>query len=281
MENGNGVTAVGDWCLWLYGVVEAGRLDDAQRESRGSGLDHVTFVRFQNLACAATKVLSSDYSGIPQGGPERVDWLAPRAMRHHQTLQSLMAFATVIPFKFGSICASLDQVRGILCAQCDHLTTLLTRLQGLSEWSVRIFADEKKVLQLLHDTDPQLQAVSALMASRSPGETYLLGRKRQNLASLLANARYLSLEQDAYDRLQHCAADVAASRRSFAQSEPSLIEVLSTAVLIDSQRFTELRNVLEAIEHDYTPLGVAAEASGPWPPYSFSGIEFQTVTEGN
>jgi hypothetical protein len=93
------------------------------------------------------------------------------------------------------------------------------------------------------------------------------------IRSIARSGPYLSLEQDAFERLQHCAVDIAANRRLFAKFESSRLEVFSTAVLVDDDRFDELQRVLEAVEHDYLQLGVAMDISGPWPPYSFCGID--------
>lgn len=55
--------------------------------------------------------------------------------------------------------------------------------------------------------------------------------------------------------------------------------ILNGAYLVSEGQMTVFRAELESLEKDYGDLGFSYELSGPWPPYNFVTIAFETSTE--
>jgi hypothetical protein len=54
---------------------------------------------------------------------------------------------------------------------------------------------------------------------------------------------------------------------------------LNGAYLMSEGQMTAFRAELERLEKDYNDLGFSYELTGPWPPYNFVTISFDTSTE--
>ncbi len=112
----------GETCLYLYGVVASHSIEPSRLRAVEDA-PGVFLVHAGNLACVASKVSVADYRDRPRDTPpnqpknqlgDHLEWLAPRVMRHHEMVRNLHEITTIVPFKFGTLCASASQVQEIL-----------------------------------------------------------------------------------------------------------------------------------------------------------------------
>jgi hypothetical protein len=256
-----------DW-LYLYGIVRRQDLDLSAVAGVESGRA-VRLVEDGELACAVSFVPSADYRQEAIGAHgEQLDWLAPRAIRHQQVIDYLRQAGTVVPLRFGTLCAAAGDVRHILEARRDLLLRLLTSFEGRDEWGVKIHVNADLIGQAI-ESDAADPAPAA-----SEGAAYFLRKKRQKLAQERTTVRLAELDAEIYALLLPCA--VEGRKRTCQNSDPPQVLVLNAALLVDRDQASALAEAVGRLEAQYQNYGLAAELSGPWAPYNFCGDLGQT-----
>ena len=268
----------GERCLYLYGVVASHSIEP-NRLRTVEDASGVFLVHTGNLACVASSVRVADYrdqsQDIPPNQPKNqlgncLEWLAPRVMRHHEMIRNLHEITTVVPFKFGTLCASASQAQEILQQLRQPLTRLLGHFDGREEWGVRVVVDQAATMRSIEEMAPELIALRKSAAEQSPGEVYFLQKRRQKLAAALVQELVFSLSDNIEQRLEKCAVQIVRNASVAGERDKSKLAVLSAAILINRNRLESLEAILEQVESECSRYGLATELSGPWPPYSFS-----------
>lgn len=253
-------------CLYLYGVTRNASLDLSGVKGIEGGCE-VWMVSGGDLACVVSPVPRAQYNQEEISvRSQELDWIAPRAVRHHEVLQHLRQAGVVVPLKFGSLCSSVNKVKEILRDERRSFLHLLHLFEGREEWGVKVYVNEALVIRAIENAEnghggPELRPASE-------GEAYFLKKKKRQLLSDQMSARLSALGDEVYEFLRPGAADGRKGPYS-GSSKPSQLVILSTALLVDQQQFADLRKRIEALEADCRSYGMTVELDGPWVPYSF------------
>jgi hypothetical protein len=191
---------------------------------------------------------------------EDLGWLEEVARCHHDVVYAVAAAGTVAPMRLVTICADDQSVRARLEAVYDDLSHALTRVQGRSEWSVKVYAPRQAT------PDP------AETARPASGAAYLQRKREQ--AVQRRSAGELSL-QTAEEINQTLRGSVAAAR-SLPPQDPRLTGrsdtmILNGAYLVPDEDGEGFRNLVERLAELHPALTI--EIKGPWPPYSFATLD--------
>lgn len=252
--------------LYLYGFVRpeigAAALPNAQAD--------VILVDDGDIACAASVVAAVDYHVPPDANTAalQLEWIAPRAWRHHDVLRHLHAAGGVVPLKFGTLCSDAHHVRDMLRRRGDSIRALLTQLEDKDEWTLNTRSDAELLSGVLRHTAPELVALAADIDRLPEGHAYFARKKLQKAISDAVAARLAAVTQGLHERL----ASAAISFTTSDQQRTSTIEGTSStlAVLVSRSRLTELETLLAELETVHADTHVTFELVGPWPPYSFA-----------
>lgn len=187
---------------------------------------------------------------------ERLEWLERVARTHDVVVRAVSSLATVAPLRLVTICSDEDSVRRRIDDLHDELVRALDRVEGRSEWSVKVYATPAE--------RPQVA-----VGSGEGGAAYLQ-RKRAEADQRRAVGRRMAAEAEEIHAA--LAAQSVASRRLEPQ-DPQLTGrtdpmVLNAAYLLpddDVEHFQVTARALRA-QHPGTEILV----QGPWPPYSFA-----------
>lgn len=174
-------------------------------------------------------------AGDGAGGGRRADmaWLGPRAIRHQEVIEPLMARGAVLPLRFGSLFRDEARLGAAVERQRDAVLTYLGQAAGHEEWVLT------GVLEASERPDPD-DASTAWQ----PEDEHELARWIDGLAR---------------------------ARRSLPRAQgPGPVTVLRWALLVPRVRLAELMQQLEEREGELLQRGLVLEARGPWPPYSFA-----------
>ena len=215
-----------------------------------------------SVACAATIVAGEAWLDEKAAAAESADWITPRAWRHHEVLRMLHATGGVVPLKFGTLCADVDAVKGILGRLREPIADLLEQFRGRDEWTLRTVVDEAVLSAAIQQGNPELLALQE--ASDLPaGRAYFLRKRLQKTTSELME-KYVDM---IHALLRSRLTGTGWRAMPVAAPHGARRTGIDLALLVDRALFSELERVLEELESEHS--GVTFELVGPWPPYSF------------
>jgi hypothetical protein len=190
------------------------------------------------------------------------------AHRHNQVIAAIHQQQAILPAKFGSVYARVEDVRRAVAEAQEALLAQLERVEGCDEWAVHVYTHRPVIERRVIAEHPRLRQLQQELASAPPGRAYFLQRELDEEHVAATDEVLHELAQAAYERLARWA--VAGQVRPPPRSTPTAhgeIEILRAAFLVrrtNADTFlAELRSCVE--ERD----GVYCEYSGPWAPYSF------------
>jgi hypothetical protein len=177
--------------------------------------------------------------------------LAAAAYAHHEVVFAAHHRAPVVPFRFGTVFSTREELVLRLAAQDALWLDSLQLVAGCAEWDLSVDVDPIRLRQSLRN---RLHSpVSAL----SPGRRYLLERTLdRDLPALVAersSALWARLLTEARS-IARCSVELASGHRAF------LIPHKMTKV------FSLLVEEINELE-----VGLRVTVCGVWPPYSFVG----------
>jgi hypothetical protein len=197
---------------------------------------------------------------------ERLDWLERVARTHDEVVRAVAQRATVAPLRLVTICADDESVRRRVDDLHDDLVRSLDRVEGRSEWSVKVYARP----------DPPAPAEAAEAGEAAgPGRAVeggaaYLRRKRAEADHRRATGDRLAVEAEEIHAA--LAAHSVASRRLQPQ-DPQLSGrtdpmILNAAFLLPDGDTASFDAAVRALSEQHRATEI--QVQGPWPPYSFA-----------
>ena len=257
-----------DTALYLYGFVSASVGDD---EAEAIGRD-VMLVPDDDVALAAAVVRARDYEPPPDGADpsQRLEWVAPLAMRHHDVVQRLHAARTVVPLKFGALCPDVDHAVTIVRRLHGPIAALLKRFAGKDEWTLNVRADRDALARSLKHARPGLLRLEQDAARMTAGAAYLARKRLQQLVADLIVEGCDALEERVWRRVADAGWEFTCGPRNTKDLSAGGVSVAHGAVLVGREQIAAVERILGGLETEHESIGVTCELSGPWPPYSFA-----------
>src|SRR5919199_5184714 len=110
-----------------------------------------------------------------------VEWLGPRAAVHDRVLTWGSDQAPVAPFPmFSAMFRDAAGVRKMLRDRGAELRGALEVAARGREYGVRLYRDERALLEAVSTLSPRIAELERAAAAASPGQRYLLERKLEN-----------------------------------------------------------------------------------------------------
>lgn len=191
---------------------------------------------------------------------EDLAWLEATVRVHDHVVHAAARQAPTAPLRLATVCYDDDAVRARLREWYISLTHVLDRVDGCSEWSVKVL------------TRPTAQATPGDVEPPASGADYLRRKKSEATRRTASDDAALEAARLVHDRL----AEHARASRQLAPQDPRLsghegTMVLNAAYLVphtDADAFAALVADLAATHAD-----LVIDSRGPWPPYSFAMLE--------
>ena len=197
------------------------------------------------------------------GGQPDLAVLEEEARRHERVLEALVDRGAVVPFRFGTVVRSRDDVVALLRDGRDDLVADLTRLAGRREWGVSVTWDGARARAGI--------GPSSTTQPPASGAAYLEQRRREVEAREDVEGLRAQVAGALHDRITTVAVDAVVLERNAGggRGRRGPEPVLRAAYLVPDDREAELQRLLEAELAKGDALGLAGELTGPWPPYHF------------
>lgn len=194
-----------------------------------------------------------------------VAWLGPRAIRHEQIIEQVIASGPVLPLRFGCIFSGEARLRSWLGQHQATLRAFLRDITNFGEWSIKGWLSPARAVSALAK-----ESDSDGGKPESPGARYL--REQQQKQALGRRARDWARAEAAsiVESLAPHTARVRALGYLPGSASGREEEVaFHCALLCPSTQVAALQQAVDALNKSYAPRGLQLALSGPWPPYSF------------
>lgn len=256
--------------LWLYAVArDVPR--DALITSRGVADGPVHCLDCDGLSAVVSPVDLAEFGAEAlRHHLEDLDWLAATARAHDAVVTAThRAVAATVPMRLATVFLGDDRVRDLVVHHRAELEAALEALTGRAEWGVKVYADPDELERAGAGTTPGTSAPGS-------GAAYLRRRRAQLSAREDAERTAATHAGRVHDG---CAGAAAAAVRHPPQ-DPRLSGrrewmVLNGAYLVDHDRARRFADTVADLDAGIP--GVRVELTGPWPPYSFAGLELATA----
>ena len=248
---------------YVYGVVPADELGDgALADAHGvNSTESVSLVSEGRLAAIVSSVPLEQFGeGAIEQNLHDEAWLEEKVRGHEDVLEAALPHTALVPFRFGTIYRSEEQVRTMLRENAD-LIRALDRVRGAVELGVKAFLDVERFEQNRSgDVDEPAEG----------GRAYLLRKQRDRHVADERAAFGAACAQASHERLSEAAAEGRAN-----PPQPPRVSgdagamILNGAYLVPAEGQEAFRGAVEGLASTYAAEGVRYEVTGPWPPYNF------------
>lgn len=199
----------------------------------------------RGLALVVAEVDLGLFAGLEFDDATEDSPLAVLARYHDAVVRAVFEHEPVLPLRFGTVLDGIDAAVRLLGARHEEALAWLDRVDGRREWGVRVRAAARAPVDL----------------DGMSGTAYLT-RRRQSLTDAETARRGAQTLHEALARraAETTCRDIAAAGL-----------LLEAAYLVDTAAEHDFRAEVEELTAE---LGLTAEITGPWPPYSFTSVEF-------
>jgi Gas vesicle synthesis protein GvpL/GvpF len=195
-----------------------------------------------------------------------VKWLEEKARAHERALEEILARTTVVPMRLCTIYRSDQQVREMLGRERDIFAEALGRLEGRTEWAVKLIAAPGALARAAAAIESDGHDESAL----APGAAYMRDRRLEARTREEIDVIAEDWAGAVHERLASRASEALVNPLQNPEVSGHTGDMLLNGVyLVDDTGVDAFRDVVDGLEREYRALGTSVELSGPWPPYNF------------
>jgi hypothetical protein len=213
---------------------------------------------------------------------QNMDWLAPRATSHQGVVGALHTVASsLLPLPFATLYHRRDALRETLSARRQELLTLLERVAGADEWTLKVFQERAVLEQHVERLSSTFAQAAEEARTAPPGKAYLLRKQldtlRRDEAVRMSSVHAHEIEEQMRGIASDVIREPIASATAAGRGAPEgMRAVLKLALLLSRNGRDEHMTRIEEIAERYMPFGYRLEIAGPWPAYSFAAIAEET-----
>ncbi|MGH2365516.1 MAG: GvpL/GvpF family gas vesicle protein [Chloroflexota bacterium] len=203
-----------------------------------------------------------------------LDWLSPRAVRHHAVVDALYArCAVVLPLAFATLFSSPESLDAELLRDKQALLERLEFLRGKEEWELKLRRDAAAFeAALVAHSQPLREVQEALQRQGGPGATFMLRKKLERLRAEEALTLRQRVRTEVHAALSAGCAQARVDNLDVAGVGESGELEMKSAYLVERQAVNGMKLAAGSQAAQYGQLGYSLELSGPWPAFSFAGI---------
>ncbi|MFI6094374.1 GvpL/GvpF family gas vesicle protein [Lentzea sp. NPDC051213] len=214
--------------------------------TRDSAIDLIgpSLIRHRGLALVVADVDLDRFTGLELDEPAEDGPLAVLVREHDAVVRAVFEQEPVLPLRFGTVLDGTDAARRLLDARHEEASAWLGRVAGRREWGLRLRTAAREQVDL----------------DQVSGTAYLALRRQRLTAA--EDARHAAATVH-----QTLAQKVAESTRREHVGDV----LLEAAYLVDTDAEEDFHAEVRRLTGE---LGLPAEITGPWPPYSFTRVEF-------
>lgn len=228
-------------------------------------------IYFQGTYAVVTKVSPDEFSEDNlKKNLNDMEWVEKRVRQHEKIIEEIMKDTTVLPFKFGTVFQSEENVEKLLKEHNTEFKQIIEDLDGKEEWGLKIYCNLTKFKESLAKENERIQDLDRQIASVSEGKAYLLKKKKEELIKEIISQKISEYTQDSFTRLKKVCLEAKINKilpKEVTEREDEM--VFNAAYLVNKNRIKDFENVLSYLKTKYSNKGLTFDYTGPWPPYNF------------
>lgn len=264
--------------IYLYCITDkAPKLKEIE-----SLVDKPYFIYHQSLYAIVNKVKESEFAeeNLKRNLAD-LEWIKKKANIHEKVIETVMKNSCVIPFKFGTIFNTEENLKIMLKKHIGEFKDTLKYLEGKEEWGVKIYCDLEKLKKVMVQEDGEISKLDKEINSSSTGKAYLLKKKKEELLNIAVNKKLNEYGQISFDRLRERSQEAGINKllpKEVTERNDEMI--LNSTFLINKDKIEDFLNIVEDLRTKYTDRGLFFDCTGPWPPYNFCNPEKEKIHNG-
>ena len=254
--------------FYVYGVAAADGIDFPEGLAGVDPEHAVSTVERAGLVAVASRVSLAEFGEEAlHENLNDVEWLEEKARAHERVLDQILAQAPVVPMRLCTIYRDEAHVREMLEREHDVFVDALHRLEGKTEWGVKLIA-EPGALERAAD-----QSAGAGTESRdelSAGAAYMREKSRAARRRERIDHIAEAWAEDVHDRIARQAVEALLNPLQNPEVSGHTGDMLLNGVyLVEDRASGEFHAAVDALATEYRSRGAGVELTGPWPPYNF------------
>jgi hypothetical protein len=197
----------------------------------------------------------------------RPDWVVPRAWRHEEIVEQVMAISPVMPARFGTIFPSSQALQDALARHYEDIKGFLDYVLEREEWAVKGWASTSA------SAAAQRPGAATREAEEDEATPYTRGAEPQAAAEGTGRPWSHERGRAISMRLQSEGVNFCA-RKTRPHDRPRRTEemVFNWAFLLKREQREPFLDQVSEMNLAQASSGISLEATGPWPPYSFCPV---------
>lgn len=201
-------------------------------------------------------------------------WVDLHVRNHIRVIGEIMKSDEVIPFKFGTIFLSEDNLRKFIHDYDTSLTENFTEITGKEEWAVKLYCNREEMIRHLGEVNDEIRTLRQTMEQSAPGKAFLLRRKIAELTEQEVYRVMKTYGQSCFAMLE--AVSVKTRVHNLLPKEATERQdemILNLSFLVEKNRVSDFLAETKSAGKKYENTGIIPEVTGPWPPFSFISIK--------
>ncbi len=253
--------------IYLYCVT----INIPKLKEAGDLVDNAHFFYYQHLYAVVSNVSADEFSeeNLKKNLAD-LEWIKKKANVHEMVIETVMKNSCVIPFKFGTIFNTEENLKVMLKKHAEILKENLNNLRDKEEWGVKIYCDIKKLKECLSQQGDEILKIDKEISSSSPGKAFILKKKKGDLIKDIVNKRICEYGQESFERLKQIVIESKINKllpKEVTERKDDMI--LNSAFLVEKNKVSDFMRILSTLRAQYKDRGLFFDCTGPWPPYNF------------
>lgn len=199
-----------------------------------------------------------------------LEWVKIKAAIHEKVIETVMQDSSVIPFKFGTMFNTEENLKIMLKVHISKFKSILKYIEDKEEWGVKIYCDIDRLEEELIREDKALTDIDKEIESASVGKAFILRKKKKELVNTSVNKKLNCLAHESFERLKQYSVQSRVNRllpKEVTERKEEMI--LNSVFLIYKDKRDAFRDALDVLIGSFKNKGLFFDCTGPWPPYNF------------
>jgi len=211
---------------------------------------------------------------------EDLEWVAAETTKHERIVEAVMRDRCVVPFRFGTLFHTDENLMMQLRTDGEQLKALLEHLEGKAEWGVKAYCDTQTLENNLRCQHGPVSNLNEAIRLAPPGRAFLLTKKREDLVKATLAGRVDQYAEQVVDALQTAGVQMRMNK-ILPPGTTSRWDtmILNAALLVANHDVRTFVDMAKTLNERYADQSIVVECSGPWPPYNFCDLP-RTVAHG-